>query len=166
MWLLHVPPSHKKIYIPLSLVHLIYAAGDNCMCQNACSKLFTFVMNQVLSSSLGSTLTVKFVLLNGICSAQLLCPFVILLLFWSTKSDNAEPIHRHWLLVFMLSLCGVYICVGVRVSDFSKTTRPRDMLFLPYLLRMKICSRHADLFVHLFPRAVRREVPPFKVWKV
>ena len=34
--LLHVPPSHKKIYIPLSLVHLIYTAGDKCMRQNAC----------------------------------------------------------------------------------------------------------------------------------
>ena len=29
-------PSHKKIYIPLSLVHLIYSAGDKCMRQNAC----------------------------------------------------------------------------------------------------------------------------------
>ena len=41
--LLHVPPSQKKIYIPLSLVHLIYTTGDNCMCQNAklqnCSSL-------------------------------------------------------------------------------------------------------------------------------
>ena len=34
--LLHVPPSHKKIYIPLSLVHLINSARDNCMRQNAC----------------------------------------------------------------------------------------------------------------------------------
>ena len=25
-----------QIYIPLSLVHLIYTAGDNCMFQNAC----------------------------------------------------------------------------------------------------------------------------------
>ena len=31
-----MPPSHKKIYIPLSLVHLIYMAGDKCMRQNAC----------------------------------------------------------------------------------------------------------------------------------
>ena len=31
-----MPPSHKKIYITLSLVHLIYKAGDNCMCQNVC----------------------------------------------------------------------------------------------------------------------------------
>ena len=31
-----MPPSHKKIYIPLSLVHLIYTAGDKCMRQNAC----------------------------------------------------------------------------------------------------------------------------------
>ena len=37
--LLHVPPSHKKIYIPLSLVHLIYTAGDKCMRQNACSNM-------------------------------------------------------------------------------------------------------------------------------
>ena len=36
MSLLHVSPSHKKIYIPLSLVHLIYTAGDKCMRQNAC----------------------------------------------------------------------------------------------------------------------------------
>ena len=33
--LLYVPPSHKKSYITLSLVHLIYTAGDNCMRQNA-----------------------------------------------------------------------------------------------------------------------------------
>ena len=26
-----MPPSHKKIYIPLSLVHLIYTAGDKCV---------------------------------------------------------------------------------------------------------------------------------------
>ena len=31
-----MPPSHKKIYIPLSLVHLIYTAGDKYMRQNAC----------------------------------------------------------------------------------------------------------------------------------
>ena len=37
--LLHVPPSHKKIYVPLSLVHLIYTAGDKCMHQNAFSKI-------------------------------------------------------------------------------------------------------------------------------
>ena len=34
--ILHVPPSHRKIYIPLSLVHLIFTAGDKCMRQNAC----------------------------------------------------------------------------------------------------------------------------------
>ena len=28
-----------KIYIPLSLVHLIYTAGDKCMRQNACISL-------------------------------------------------------------------------------------------------------------------------------
>ena len=41
--LLHVPPSQKKIYIPLSLVHLINMAGDNCMRQNACLMSETFV---------------------------------------------------------------------------------------------------------------------------
>ena len=41
--LLHVPPSHKKIYIPLSLVHLIYTAGDNCMCQNPCFSYFVYL---------------------------------------------------------------------------------------------------------------------------
>ena len=34
--LLHVPPSDKKSYITLALVHLIYMAGDNWMHQNAC----------------------------------------------------------------------------------------------------------------------------------
>ena len=34
-----MPPSHKKIYIPLSLVHLIYTAGDKRMRQNACSQV-------------------------------------------------------------------------------------------------------------------------------
>ena len=70
---------------------------------------------------------------------------------------------------FMSSLCGVYI--RVRVSDFStKTTRPRDKLFfffkIPYLSRMKNCSRHADLFVRLFARAVRSEVPPTQSMKI
>ena len=64
---------------------------------------------------------------------------------------------------FMLSLCGV----GVRVNNFSKTKRPRDMLFfflkIPYLSRMKNCSRHANLSVRLFATAITREVPPPKV---
>ena len=37
------------------------------------------------------------------------------------------------------------------------------MLFflkIPYLLRMKNCSRHADLFVRLFARAITSVVPP------
>ena len=63
----------------------------------------------------------------------------------------------------MSSLCGV----GVRVNNFfSKTTRPRDMLFflkIPYLSRMKNCSRHANLSVRLFARDITRGVPPPKV---
>ena len=31
-----MPPSRRKIYIPLSLGHLIYTAGDKCMRENAC----------------------------------------------------------------------------------------------------------------------------------
>ena len=60
----------------------------------------------------------------------------------------------------MASLCGM----GVYVNDFSdETTRPRDMLF--YLkdtlsIEDENCSRHADLFVCLFARAIISEVPP------
>ena len=40
--------------------------------------------------------------------------------FCSSKSDG----------VFMSSLCGVVVCVRVRMNNYSsKTTRPRDMLF-------------------------------------
>ena len=58
----------------------------------------------------------------------------------------------------MSSLCGVY----VRVLDFSESTRPRDMMFflkISYLSIMKKCSKHADLFVRLFARAIKSEVP-------
>ena len=58
----------------------------------------------------------------------------------------------------------------MRVSDFSdETTRPRDMLFflnIAYLPSMKKCSRHADLFVRLFARAIIREVPPTLSMKI
>ena len=58
----------------------------------------------------------------------------------------------------MSSLCGVG--VRVRVNNFSsKTTRPRDVLFfkkIPYLSRMKNCSRHANLSVRLFARDITR----------
>ena len=60
--------------------------------------------------------------------------------------------------------CGVGIRVRVN-NFFSKTTRPRDMLFfkITYLSRMKNCSRHANLFVRLFARDITREVPPPKM---
>ena len=67
----------------------------------------------------------------------------------------------------MASLCGMD--VRVCVSDFSKTTRPRDMLFflkIAYLPGMKNCSRHADLFVSLFARAIISEVPPTLSMKI
>ena len=66
----------------------------------------------------------------------------------------------------MVSLCSVGVCV----SDFSsKTTRPRDMLFfykIAYLSRMKTCSRHADLFVSLFARAIISKVLPTLSMKI
>ena len=65
----------------------------------------------------------------------------------------------------MSSLCGVDVRVRVRVSDFSdETTRPRDMLFffskIAYLSSMKNCSRHADLCVYLFARAIISKLSP------
>ena len=63
----------------------------------------------------------------------------------------------------MASLCSI----RVRMKNFSsKTSRPRDMLFflkIPYLSRMINRKIHADLSVHFFPRAIRREVPLPKV---
>ena len=59
----------------------------------------------------------------------------------------------------MASLCGICVHVGIRMNNFfSKSTSPKDML-IPYLSRMKNCSRHADLFVYLFPRGITSEVP-------
>ena len=59
----------------------------------------------------------------------------------------------------MASLCDV----RVHVNNFSSnTTRPRDMLFflkIPYLSRMKNCSRHANLSVRLFARDITRRYP-------
>ena len=59
----------------------------------------------------------------------------------------------------MSSLCSVGVCVRIRVNKFSsKTTRSRDMLFFlkATLSRMKNCSRHANLSVYLFARAISR----------
>ena len=47
---LHVPPSHKKIYIPLSLVHLIYTVGDNCIRQNASLEYIKASIQDTLTS--------------------------------------------------------------------------------------------------------------------
>ena len=65
-------------------------------------------------------------------------------------------------LFFMSSLCGVH--VRVRVNDFSsKITGPRDMLFFlkdTLSIEDEKCSRHADLFVRLFARAITSEGAP------
>ena len=69
------------------------------------------------------------------------------------------------LFLIMSSLCGVVIHV-CRVNNYSSKTRmPRDMLFflkIPYLLRIKNCSKHANLFVRLFARVITSEVLPPK----
>ena len=44
-----------------------------------------------------------------------------------------------------------------------KAQRCAVFLKIPYLSGMKKCSRHADLFVRLFSRAITSEVPPPKV---
>ena len=52
----------------------------------------------------------------------------------------------------MALLCSVE--VHIHVNNFSKSTRPRQMLFLLkiiYLSRMKNYSRHANLFSGLVP---------------
>ena len=46
-----------------------------------------------------------------------------------------------------------------------KAQRHAVTLKIPYLSRIINCSRHADLFIYLFLKAVRSEVPPSKVWK-
>ena len=73
--------------------------------------------------------------------------------------------------VIVASLCGVYVCVRVCVSNFSsKTTRPGDMLFVLKdslkIPSMKNCSRLADQFVRLFARAIISEVPPTLSMKI
>ena len=44
-----------------------------------------------------------------------------------------------------------------------KTQRHTVYIKIPELSWMKNCSRRADLFIRLFPRAITREVPPPKV---
>ena len=65
----------------------------------------------------------------------------------------------------MASLCSVGVRVGALVNDFSsKTTRPRDMLFVlkdALSIEDENCSRHADLSVCLpEPLQVRYPPPP------
>ena len=67
------------------------------------------------------------------------------------------PVFRSADLSVMASLCGVCVCV----NNFSKTTRPRDMLLF---LKDTSLSRMVNRKIHavlsrLFPRAITREVP-------
>ena len=63
------------------------------------------------------------------------------------------------------SLCHACVHVNNFSSKNYNAQRHAVVLKVPYLLRMKMCSRHADLFIRLFPRAITSEVPPPKVRK-
>ena len=60
--------------------------------------------------------------------------------------DSVQSRHHHRIIsthpddYFPASLCGIRVHVCVCLNNYSKTIRPRDMLFLkiPYLSRMKI----------------------------
>ena len=65
----------------------------------------------------------------------------------------------------MASLCDIRVRISVRVGNFSKTTRPRDMLFflkdtssIEDEKLFKACSRHADLYI--------QSLPPTKIVKI
>ena len=62
-----------------------------------------------------------------------------------------EVILKHDFLQYVF----LKLYISIYIHGFSKKTMPRDMLF----------SRHADLFVRLFPGADISEVPPPKVSK-
>ena len=97
---------------------------------------------------------------------------ITLLLVSGLYTPNSDLWKRHFQFLCQLtsqsadivsSLCGV----GVRVNNFfSKTTRPRDMLFFlkdTLSIEDEKCSRHANLSVRLFARDITRGVPPPKV---
>ena len=70
--------------------------------------------------------------------------------------------------IFMLAALSVSwhgISLHVHMNISNKTTRPRDvLLFLKdalFIADVKLFKAHRS--VCLFPRAVRREVPPMKV---
>ena len=106
------------------------------------------------------------------------CQVNMIMHYGNTRNLNCQSVYFHNFLRcsaeflcqltcqsadIMSSLCGV----GVRVNNFfSKTTRPRDMLFFlkdTLSIEDENCSRHANLSVRLFARDVTREVPPPKV---
>ena len=50
----------------------------------------------------------------------------------TTQSTTKDKLHVYWFFTsadIMASLCGFHVHVCIRVNNFSKTTRPRDMLF-------------------------------------
>ena len=47
----------------------------------------------------------------------------------AAQRGSTRSVYEAKWTIFMSSLCGVGVHVRVRVNNFSKTTRPRDMLF-------------------------------------
>ena len=90
----------------------------------------------------------------------MLLHFIFLIIYLCQLTDKSADI--------MASLCG--ICVHVCVNNFSsKTTRPRDMLLIlkdTLSIEDENCSRHPNMFVRLFPRAITSEVPPTQSVKI
>ena len=89
---------------------------------------------------------------------------------WFTGFDELS---FHWIQICIGSpmhvLGLVFFNLFFRMKNFSsKSTRPRDMRFLlkdTISIKVEKCSKYADLFNNIFPRAITSEEPPPKVWK-
>ena len=103
---------------------------------------------------------------NPICGAQLICPSVsfgisfehavqlpFTVLLYSTFPDNYA-----FLSLSPSQIKNTHSADTVPVHGHSTL-----VLNIPYLSRLKKCSRHANLSVRLFARNITREVPPLKV---
>ena len=59
----------------------------------------------------------------------------------------------------IVSLCGVCVRVGLTTPPKVQGPETGFLKKIPYLLRIENCSRHADLFVHLFPEPLQVRYP-------
>ena len=63
------------------------------------------------------------------CTFNISLSNVKLLLTEKYRQNKSALEIKFFFHIFMSSLCGVAVRIRVRVNNFSKTTRPRDMLF-------------------------------------